>query len=77
MIIECPHCKEFIWIEQINCGIFRHGVLKTNMVQIHPHSPKALCDYYVLHDKIIGCGKPFQITLNENNEFIVSICDYI
>jgi len=26
-ILECPHCKEFIIIEKINCGIFRHGVL--------------------------------------------------
>ena len=23
-ILICPHCNEFIIIEQINCGIFRH-----------------------------------------------------
>ena len=25
-IVVCPHCKESILIEKLNCGIFRHGV---------------------------------------------------
>ena len=25
-ILLCPHCQEYIIIEKINCGIFRHGV---------------------------------------------------
>ena len=52
MIITCPHCSEFIWIDEINCGIFRHGILKNNLVQIHPHSSKELCEYYIKHDKM-------------------------
>ena len=27
-ILVCPHCKDYIIIRKINCGIFRHGVLK-------------------------------------------------
>ena len=38
--IPCPHCQEFIIIEQLNCGIFRHGVLKKSGKQINPHASK-------------------------------------
>ena len=27
-ILTCPQCKDYIIIRKINCGIFRHGVLK-------------------------------------------------
>ena len=29
--IKCPHCSDFIYIEELNCSIFRHGVMKNNM----------------------------------------------
>jgi hypothetical protein len=74
-IFECPHCKEYIIIEKINCGIFRHGVLKSGK-QIEPHSPKYLCDYYINSDMIYGCGKPFKILLKDN-KYKIEICDYI
>jgi len=77
MIILCPHCNEMIFIEQINCGIFRHGILISNGEQIDPHSSKELCDFYIQNKKIIGCGKPFQIILKENNEYDIIICGYI
>jgi hypothetical protein len=75
-IIQCPHCNEPIIIEQLNCRIFRHGSLKCNGKQIDPHSSKELCDFYVLNNKIYGCGKPFMINGDIHN-FTVSICDYI
>ncbi len=75
-VISCPHCKEFIIIEQINCAIFRHGYLKNNQKQIDPHATKELCDYYVRENLIYGCGKPFKLILN-NNKLESIICDYI
>lgn len=75
-ILNCPHCNESIIIEKINCGIFRHGILKQNFKQIDPHSLKELCDYFVKNDLIYGCGKPFRIIL-QNNQFEIEICDYI
>jgi hypothetical protein len=75
-ILECPHCKEFVIIEKINCAIFRHGIFKNNGKQIDPHTPKELCDYYIKNDMIYGCGKPFKI-VTLNNNFICEICDYI
>lgn len=75
-VLICPNCKEYFIMEKLNCGIFRHGVLKHNGVQIDPHSPKELCDFYVRENKIYGCGKPFRVNL-VNNNFDLEKCDYI
>jgi len=75
-ILKCPHCDEYIIIEKLNCGIFRHGQFITNGEQIQPHAPKNMCDYYKSNNLIYGCGKPFRILLIENN-FVVEICEYI
>jgi hypothetical protein len=75
-VLECPHCKEFIIIEKLNCGIFRHGILKIDGKQINPHAPKTECDFYINKQLIYGCGKPFKITLVDN-KFVIEICDYI
>lgn len=73
MIITCPHCRDPVWIDQLNCRIFRHGVFKHNYEQIPPHSPKTDCDRFVELNLIYGCGKPFCIDLNGQ----VVTCDYI
>jgi hypothetical protein len=82
LVVECPHCKEPVLIEKLNCRIFRHGVLKNNEKQIEPHASKDLCDYYVKNELIFGCGKPFKVIINENSKndddkLIAVICDYI
>ena len=74
-IVKCPHCDEEILIEELNCCIFRHGVLK-NGIQIDPHASKELCDYYIRENLIYGCGKPFKLIINDNKLESV-ICDYI
>lgn len=74
--IKCPHCNEYVIIEQINCSIFRHGVIKTNLQQINPHLPKIECDKLKELDLIYGCGKPFKVVI-ENNEWKGIECDYI
>ena len=75
-VIACPHCKEPVLIEKLNCGIFRHGQYKTTGKQIGPHSSKEKCDTLVKTNAIYGCGKPFQIT-KENGTLEVKICNYI
>ena len=75
-LLVCPHCKEFVIIEKINCGIFRHGVLKKCNNQIAPHAPKEVCNYYIKNNLIYGCGKPFKIII-QDNIFVIEICDYI
>ena len=75
-IITCPHCSNYIIIEKLNCGIFRHGVLISNGNQIDPHTNKEMCDYYINNKKIYGCGKPYQV-IKEGEEYKVIICEYI
>jgi len=75
-IITCPNCKEFIIVEKLNCGIFRHGIIKEDGKQMDPHLGKELCDFFIDNNLIYGCGKPFQI-LNENGVWKIQICDYI
>lgn len=71
--VVCPWCERPTIILSINCGIFRHGVFKKNMVQIPPHASKNVCDKLVSENKIYGCGKPFRI----GKDGIASKCDYI
>jgi len=75
-VVICPHCKESIIIEEINCAIFRHAVLKINNQQINPHSSKDICDDLIEKKLIYGCGKPFQL-IKKDNKLEAIICDYI
>ena len=79
--IICPHCQDIILIEKLNCGIFRHGVFKNNHQQIPPHESQIICENLIKNDLIYGCGKPFKIYKNDNNnnndELKIEICEYI
>lgn len=76
IIIICPHCKDNIIIEKLNCGIFRHGIIKSSGKQMNPHLDKNGCEILIKNNLIYGCGKPFQVI--KNNEIIeIKICDYI
>lgn len=75
-IIRCPHCNEFIIIEKLNCGIFRHGIIKESGLQIDPHLNKKECDNLFNSNLIYGCRKPFQIIIIEDN-YEIKICEYI
>lgn len=75
-IMKCPHCDEYIIIQELNCGIFRHGIFKSNGQQINPHESRNLCDYYFINKLIYGCGKPFRIIKN-GEKYEIHICDYI
>ena len=75
IVVVCPHCGEHILIEQLNCCIFRHGVLKETGLQMDQHASKEVCDYYKENDKIYGCGKPFKVVFMMS--YIAINCDYI
>ena len=43
-----------------------------------PHAPKEICEKLKNEDLIIGCGKPFTLVFNkEDNSFKSLVCDYI
>jgi len=78
ILVECPHCDLYIQIliQEFNCKIFRHGTLKSNHKQIHPHLPKKKCDYLVANDLIFGCGKPYKL-IKQDKKWIAVKCDYV
>lgn len=85
LIFPCPHCDSMITVgvNEVNCCIFRHGyfyrVVNGQIVllqQMNPHTPKQECDRLKAENKIVGCGKPFRIDM-ENCKRYVSICGYI
>lgn len=78
-VVECPHCNNQIQIyrNEINCSIFRHGILKTTGQQIGSHSSKIECDNYILNNLIYGCGKPFRLIKENGDIYKAEICDYI
>lgn len=71
---ECPHCKLIVQIahNEVNCGIFRHGVYIETGQNIHPHASKDQCDMLLQTSKIYGCGKPFKFDTKN-----IETCDYI
>lgn len=73
----CPHCELLVEIEQINCGIFRHGMFKGTGNQVEPHLPKEQCDILINTDQIYGCGKPFRVVMDETGTFCAQLCDYV
>jgi hypothetical protein len=74
--ISCPHCNENILIEQLNCRIFRHGVLKSTNQQINPHGSKQESDKFLAQNAIYGCGQPFKI-ITENDVHRSEKCEWI
>ena len=79
-IIElcCPHCSGqiIIYKNEINCGIFRHGIFKDSGLQIDSHGSKEYCDNLVISNSIHGCSKPFKL-LVVDCKIILEICPYI
>jgi hypothetical protein len=72
IITECPHCKIGVFVEALNCRIFRCGIYKHNKQQINPHASKAECDRLFVTGAIYGCGKPFMVMDDKT-----VVCDYI
>jgi hypothetical protein len=77
IIIQCPHCNMWVIIEQLNCGIFRHGQYISNWNFVEPHMPKAQCERLLQENKVFGCMKPFRIIKTKDDEWNAEICDYI
>ena len=76
IILNCPHCNHSLQIykQEINCGIFRHGIYKDGR-QLDPHANKEVCDKFLMDGDNYGCGKPFRIFID--GDFKIEPCDYI
>lgn len=74
MILSCPSCNDLVYIDRsdINCGIFRHAVMKTTMEPIDPHASFETCELLVYKGLVYGCAKPFRII-----DDVAYRCEYI
>ena len=79
-LLYCPHCDFPVQVaaDEVNCLIFRHGVIKSTGAQIPPHSSKKICDELSTKGLIWGCGKPFILVRGSHGEVDkVEKCGYI
>jgi hypothetical protein len=78
-VLYCPHCNLPIIIEELNCGIFRHAVYKTDPTrQVPSHSSQATCENLVTTDNVIGCCKPFLVAVRPGtHKLTIKKCEYI
>ena len=80
ILVKCAQCEGLVIINKkdINCKIFRHGILKSNGEQIDPHLDKEECDRLFKEKLILGCGKPFRLLVDEKKDkYGTEKCDYI
>ena len=70
-IITCPNCDDILIISELNCCIFRHGIYKKTNQQIDPHLSEEKCNILIETNQIYGCGKPFQIIIQDDGTWIV------
>ena len=74
--VNCPHCNTVCEIVKLNCRIFRCGVYRNTMKQIHPHMTEDKCNELKNSGLIYGCSKPFRIDGDVENP-VITICKYI
>jgi DNA-directed RNA polymerase subunit RPC12/RpoP len=77
MFVSCPHCNITIEIIELNCRIFRCGILKSTGQQIDPHLAKEHCDRLFEKGEIHGCGKPFKVDTQPDGSLVCYDCGYI
>jgi hypothetical protein len=79
ILFACPHCGHMVGVQkkEVNCKIFRHGVMRHNGEQINPHLPKEECDRLASEGLIRGCGKPFRLIEQPSGTFAIEECEYI
>jgi hypothetical protein len=65
-----------VYSNEINCGIFRHAIFKSNLQQINPHETKENCNKYIANNLVYGCAKSFQL-IKQNNNYVIQIWNYI
>jgi hypothetical protein len=73
---NCPHCDGMVIVreDEVNCSIFRHGIIKLTGEQMNPHESEAACIYLSDNNLINGCGKPIMMNSDKSTVFT---CNYI
>lgn len=76
IFVNCPHCGGGIVVLEVNCTIFRHAAFRSNGEQIPSHSTQQNIESWRMNNLIMGCGGPFKVVKNLDNEWVAEICNY-
>jgi hypothetical protein len=79
-VFSCPHCDGTVQVNEneVNCQIFRHGIMKSDGTQVNPHLSKEQCEQLFDQDLVHGCCKPFRLIRGSNGIVeSVEMCDWI
>jgi hypothetical protein len=78
-IFECPHCTGIVIVnsQEVNCQIFRHGIMKSNGEQVNPHAPKEECEMLSSSGLVHGCCNPFILIILPDGYVSPEKCDWI
>jgi hypothetical protein len=78
LYFACPHCGGGVVVleSEVNCRIFRHGVMRDGSGGVPPHAPREQCDAMVAGDAVYGCARPFEL-IPVGREFVVRACEYV
>lgn len=84
LFFTCPYedCEGYIVIspKQVNCGVFRHAVIKTTGRAVNPHASREKCEELLKQGKVYGCARPFKLRrIKKSTETFVAIekCGWI
>ena len=79
-IFDCPHCNGVVLVAktEVNCQIFRHGIIKSNDQQVNPHASKGECEMILSENLVYGCCNPFKLILDSDRiPIFAEKCDWI
>ena len=78
-IFECPNCEGIIMVavNEVNCTIFRHCVLKSNLQQVNPHASKEQCEDLFSKKLVYGCCMPFKLNVLPDGSAYAEKCGWI
>lgn len=60
-MVTCPWCDGLVVVEELRCGIFRHGAFRDTGLQIDPHASQAQIEQWAAEGRLVGCGRPFRV----------------
>ena len=60
-VVTCPWCDGLVVVEELRCGIFRHGAFRDTGLQIDPHATQAQIEQWAAEGRLVGCGRPFRV----------------
>lgn len=72
--VLCPTCWGVVFVakHELNCAVFRHGIMLATGEPIPPHATQIECEELIKQKAVLGCGQPFKIEAYQDEVPIAS-----